>query len=93
MVLKVNEVSPTLGKVIRLAVTTATPVRGAQGTLAGFSGGRTNTVTASAALSLLPSFTTSENSKSVLKVGAVKVGIAGFVVSSVTVGPPVWVQA
>ena len=62
------------------------------GALVGLSGGRTRTVTVSATLSNNPSLTTSENSRSVRTVGAVKVGVAVVAPLSVTVGPPVCVH-
>ena len=62
------------------------------GALAGFGGGRTSTVTASGALSNVPSFTTSENARSVRTDGAVKVGVAAVVLLRLTAGPPVCVH-
>ena len=63
------------------------------GALDGLGGGRTCTVTVSAVLSCAPSLTTSENTRSVRTVGAVKDGAAVAAPVSVTVSPPVCVQA
>jgi len=63
-----------------------------QGALDGLGGGRTRTVTVSAGLSA-PSLTVSENTRSVRTVGAVKVGACAVVLLSITVSPPVCVQA
>ena len=64
-----------------------------QGAMVGLSGGRTATETVSAVLELVPSFTTSENTRSLRTEGAVKLGIWAVVSSRVTVAPLVCVQA
>ena len=64
----------------------------AHGALDGFGGGRTRTVTVSAALSCTPSLTTSENARSSRTDGAVNVGRCAVALLSVTVGPPVCVH-
>ena len=67
-----------------VAVTTNRPVASVpavgctHGALVGFGGGRTRTVTVSAALSFAPSLTTSVNTRSVRTDGAVNVGDAEF---------------